>query len=89
MMNQPEQRRRVVRILAAAVIAGVVVYVVTEVVSWVAFFGFKNISPNPGSWLGWTQGISRIAYDVWVGALALLILMWVWARLTSDAETRP
>jgi hypothetical protein len=77
-------RERVIGVLAAAVVIGVGVWIVTETAFYLAIFGFGGDGGfRSDSWMGWAQILSRIAYDVWLGALALLLLLWLVTRLAG------
>jgi hypothetical protein len=77
-------RDRVIGVLAAAVVIGVVVWIVTETAFYIAIFGFEGNGRVDGTWIQWAQILSRLAYDVWLGALALLLLLWLSIRLGGE-----
>ena len=81
MLDRVGGRERVIGVLAAAVVIGIVVWVVTETAFYIAIFGFEESGRVDGTWIQWAQILSRLAYDVWLGALALLLLLWLLARL--------
>jgi hypothetical protein len=79
-------RSRVIGALTAAAVIGVVVWIVAEAVLYVAVFGSANNGTFSGSWITWTQVVSRLANDVWLGALALLLLLWLVSSLAGSSS---
>jgi hypothetical protein len=73
-------RERVTRVLSGAVAIGVVVWIVTEAAFYIAVVGWGANGSFSG-WMGWAQVLTRVAYDVWLGALALLLLIWLAPRV--------
>ena len=72
-------------ILAWAVAIGVVLWVVSTIVTTVWVFGAIGDFPGPSSELPQrVQTISQVAYAVWVGALALMLMLWLWRRSRED-----
>ena len=87
MLDRLGGRERVIGVLAAAVVIGVVVWIVTETAFYLAIFGFGGDGGfRSDSWTGWAQILSRIAYDVWLGALALLLLLWLLTRMAGSSS---
>lgn len=83
-------RSKVIRILTWAVLVGVVVWIASDAVYFVAFFGIiRSTAPNLTNWLTWVQILNRISYDVWLGSLALLLLIWLTERLSSKTPPEP
>lgn len=79
-------REKVIRLLSAAVICGVVAWIVSESAFWIYIYVFsQTTSPSATNWVTWAQVFSRVAYDVWLGALALLLLIWLTERLRDTA----
>ena len=78
-------RERVIRFLTTAAIIGIGVWIITQVVSLISFFGIiRTVSQSFANWIAWVQILSQLAYDVWVGALALLLLLWLTERLAGS-----
>ena len=74
----------VIRVLTAAVVFGVGVWVVSQALLYVVVF-----RSNPGieGWVRWLQILNLVSYAVWLGALALTLLLWLRERLLPPAET--
>lgn len=72
-------------ILTAAVVIGVLTWIVTETAFYIAIFGFGD-GGFASAWIKWAQVLSRAAFDVWLGALALLFLLWLVPRLAGSAS---
>jgi hypothetical protein len=78
-------RDRIISLLTAVVIIGLGVWIVAEAVLYIAVFGSANNGAS-GSWVTWTQIVSRLANDVWLGALALLLLLWLVSSLKGSTS---
>ena len=79
-------RDRVISLLTAVVVIGLGVWIVAEAVLYIAVFGFANDGAFSGSWITWTQVVSRLANDVWLGALALMLLLWLVSSLNGSSS---
>ena len=73
-------------LLTAVVVIGIGVWIVAEAVLYIAVFGLANDGGYSGSWITWTQVVSRLANDVWLGALALLLLLWLVSSLNGSTS---
>jgi hypothetical protein len=78
-------RDRVIGVLTAAVVIGIVAWIVTETAFYIAIFGFGD-GGFASTWIRWAQVLSRAAYDVWLGALALLLLLWLVSSLAGSSS---
>ena len=74
-------RDRIISLLTAVVVIGLGVWIVAEAVLYIAVFGFANNGGFTVRWITWAQIVSRLANDVWLGALALLLLLWLVSTL--------
>lgn len=79
-------RDRIISLLTTVVVIGLGVWIVAEAVLYIAVFGFANNGAFSGSWITWTQVVSRLANDVWLGALALLLLLWLVSSLKGSTS---
>jgi hypothetical protein len=80
------ERFGLIRVLGIVVVVGVIVWVVAGVGYGTLFVGFDLIGNGPQSrWWPWIQAADTIAWHVWVGALAVLLVLWIWQRFGSDA----
>jgi hypothetical protein len=84
LLNRLGGRSRVIGVLTAAVVIGVVAWIVTETAFYIAIVGFGGNGSFSG-WMGWAQVLSRVAHDVWLGA-AMLLLLWLAPRLAGSAS---
>ena len=72
-------------ILAWTVAVGVVLWVVSTIVTTIWVLGVIGDFPSPASDVPQrVQTLSEIAYAVWVGALALMLMLWLWRRSRED-----
>lgn len=86
MLNRLGGRKRVIHFLTVVVIVGVVVWIVGDAIFFAYLFGGNhNFSPGLGNWQTWVQILGRVGYDAWLGALALLLLIWLTERLAVGA----
>ena len=74
-------RDRIISLLTAVVVIGVGVWIVAEAVLYIGVFGFGDDGGFTVGWIKWAQIVSRLANDVWLGALALLLLLWLVSTL--------
>ena len=72
-------------VLTTAVVIGVVLWIVIEAAFYIAIFGFGD-GGFASTWVKWANVLSRVAYDVWLGALALLLLLWLVPRVAVSAS---
>ena len=79
-------RDRILSLLTAVVVTGVGVWIVAEVVLYIGAFGFGDGGGFTVGWIKWAQIVSRLANDVWLGALALLLLLWLVSTLTGSSS---
>ena len=86
LLDRAEGRDRIISLLTAAVVIGVGVWIVAEAVLYIAVFGLANDGAFSGSWITWTQVVSRLANDIWLGALALLLLLWLVSTLKGSSS---
>lgn len=83
-------REKVIRFLTRSVVIGIGVWVVTDALNFIVAFGLvRNTVLSATNWITWTQVVSRVAYDVWLGALTLLLLIWLSERLSSAQPPSP
>ena len=83
-------RDQVIRILSVAVVTGIAVWIVTDAVLYVVVAGIvRSFVPGWTSWISWFQVGSHVAYDVWLGSLALLLLIWLSERLSNSPPPDP
>ena len=76
------ERFGLVRLLGIVVVVGVIVWVVAGIGYGTLFVGLDLFGNGPQSrWWARIQAADTIAYHAWVGALALLLLLWLWQRL--------
>ena len=80
-------RERVIRFLTATVVIGIIVWIVTETAFYIFILGPANTAPNITNMFRWAQILSRIAFDLWLGALALLLLLWLLEGLLGSAPS--
>ncbi len=79
------ERLRLIRVLGVVVVVGVAVWVVTGVGYGMLLAGLDLAGNGTQSrWWLWVQVAETISYHVWVGALAVLLLLWLWRRLAHD-----
>lgn len=72
MLDRLGGRENVIRFLTATVVVGIGVWIVTEAVFFLFLFLFglgRTIVPSFTNWLAWAEVLSRVAHDVWLGAL--------------------
>lgn len=76
-------REKVIGILTASVVIGICVWIVSQVALYL--FIYSQSLPSLGSegWVKWAQILSQVSYAVWLGALALLLLLWLRERLAG------
>jgi hypothetical protein len=79
-------RDRVIASLAATVVVGIGVWILTEAAFYLAIFGYGGNDPL-STWTRWAQIVSRVAFVVWLGALALLFLLWLLTQLRASSTT--
>jgi hypothetical protein len=79
-------RDRIISLLTAVVVIGVGVWIVAEAVLYIGVFGFGDGGGFTVGWTKWAQIVSRLANDVWLGALALLLLLWLVSTLTGSSS---
>ena len=60
--------------------------VVAEAVLYIGVFGFGDGGGFTVGWTKWAQIVSRLANDVWLGALALLLLLWLASTLNGSSS---
>lgn len=90
MLDRLGGRENVIRCLTVTVVIGILVWIVTEAASYVAIFGIvQRTLPSFTNWFAWTQIVSRVAYDVWLGSLALVLLLWLIERLAGSPSPPP
>ena len=80
-------RDKVIRLLTGVVVIGIPVWIVAEAVLYIAIFGFGGNGGFTSSWIKWAQILSRVANDVWLGALALLLLLWLVSSLAGSSSS--
>jgi hypothetical protein len=75
-----------VRILVVLVIVGVSVWVVAGVGYGTVIVSLYRDGGGPQNrWWVWIQVAETISYHVWVGALAVLLLLWLRQRVAVSA----
>lgn len=80
------ERFGLIRVLGVVVVVGVIVWVVAGVGYGSSIAGLYRSGNGPQSrWWLWFQVADTISYHVWVGALAVLLVLWLWQRFGSDA----
>ncbi len=80
------ERFGLVRVLGVVVVVGVIVWVVAGVGYGSLIVGVDLTGRGPQSrWWVWFQTADTVSYHVWVGALAVLVMLWLWQRFGSDA----
>jgi hypothetical protein len=85
LLDRAGGRDRIIRLLTAVVVIGVGVWIVAEAVLYIGVFGFGDGSGFTVGWIKWAQIVSRLANDVWLGALALLLLLWLVSTLNASS----
>ena len=79
------ERFGLIRMLGIVVTVGVIVWVVAGVGYGSSIAGLYRSGNGPASrWWLWFQVADTISYHVWVGALAVLLVLWLWQRFGSD-----
>jgi hypothetical protein len=85
MLDRLGGRDMVIRVLTAAVVIGVGVWVVSQAVLY--FLVLRSDQGFSGGWVRWLQILNQVSYAVWLGPLALMLLLWLRERLLPSAET--
>jgi hypothetical protein len=81
------ERFGLVRVLGIVVVVGVIVWVVAGIGYGTLFVGLDLFGNGPQSrWWAWIQAADTISYHAWVGALAVLLLLWLWQRFGNESN---
>ena len=87
------RRTREIRLFAVAptylawvIVVAVTLWVVSSLVTSLWSLNLFWIGPDAfeGEAFGWVQAISSMTYSLWVGALAILIMLWLLRRSRED-----
>ena len=72
--------------LAWVIVVAVTLWVVSSVFTSLWSLNLIRLGPDgfEGDAFAWVQAISTVAYSFWVGALALLIMLWLLRRARED-----
>ena len=86
MLDRLGGRSRTIGLLTGVVVIGIGVWIVAEAVLYIGVFGFGDGGGFTVGWIKWAQIVSRLANDVWLGALALLLLVWLVGTLRGSSS---
>jgi hypothetical protein len=78
-------REKVIGILTASVVIGICVWIVSQIALYLFIYSGSLPSLSIEGWVKWAQILSQVSYAVWLGALALLLLLWLRDRLVGSA----
>lgn len=82
-MDRLGGRARVIRFLTAAVVIGVGVWIVSQAFLYIIVF---RSDQGFGGSVRWLQIVNLVSYAVWLGALALMLLLWLRERLLPSTQ---